>query len=197
VPNEKPDSFQCGSFEVARNPDVRQFVDKLNRLREAVDACRLQDGVGYTVSRSTNGTVLSIKPSTGGTVVAERDHQFKVSVRTKDGQTQFRVFRESFLFWTTGGAIGPETIGGLDQWLETPLPTDVRLRVRHNNSFDFVSAVVEASNLPIYAPNETSIQLARINESKRVVQSVFSFVRARNACLNGAPAIVLDTQFVF
>jgi hypothetical protein len=42
VPNEKPDSFQCGPFEVARNPDVRQFVEKLNRLREAVDACRVQ-----------------------------------------------------------------------------------------------------------------------------------------------------------
>jgi hypothetical protein len=90
VPNEKPDSFQCGPFEVARNPDVRSFVEKLNRLREAVDQCRVQPGVGYTVNRSSGGTVLAIKAGAGGSAPEER-HPFKISVSQKEGGYVYTV----------------------------------------------------------------------------------------------------------
>jgi hypothetical protein len=90
VPNEKPDSFQCGPFEVARNPDVRSFVEKLNRLREAVDQCRVQPGVGYTVNRSSGGTVLAIKAGAGGSALEER-HPFKISVSQKQNSYVFTV----------------------------------------------------------------------------------------------------------
>ena len=94
--NEKPDSFQCGPFEVSRNPDVRQFVEKLNRLREAVDACRIQPGVGYTVNRSSGGTVLSIH---AGNKSALRDnrHPWKVSLGVDDSGLFFTVEPQSYV----------------------------------------------------------------------------------------------------
>jgi len=90
MPSEKPDSFQCGPFEVASNPNVSQFVEKLNRLREAVDACRIQPGVGYNVSRSSGGTTLTIK-SESVSSPAEEDHPFKLQVRKKEDAYEFKV----------------------------------------------------------------------------------------------------------
>lgn len=88
--SEKPDSFQCGPFEVARNPNVSQLVEKLNRLREAVDACRIQPGVGYIVNRSSGGTTLAIK-SDSSSSAAVKDHPFKLQVRKKDDDYEFKV----------------------------------------------------------------------------------------------------------
>jgi hypothetical protein len=98
VPNEKPDSFQCGTFEVSRNPDVRQFVEKLNRLREAVDACRVQPGVGYTVNRSSGGTVLSIKAGGAGSPVPPDPYPFQVEWFKEDDEFCFRIQEDSRLF---------------------------------------------------------------------------------------------------
>lgn len=97
MPNEKPDSFQCGPFEVARNPDVRSFVEKLNRLREAVDACRVQPGVGYTVSRSSGGTTLSIKASAGGVAAPSDPHPFQVTTSVQQETIHFTVHKESYV----------------------------------------------------------------------------------------------------
>jgi hypothetical protein len=88
--SEKPDSFQCGPFEVARNPNVSQLVEKLNRLREAVDACRIQPGVGYNVNRSSGGTTLTIKSESVSSPAVE-DHPFKLQVRKKDDAYEFKV----------------------------------------------------------------------------------------------------------
>jgi len=88
--SEKPDSFQCGPFEVASNPNVSQLVEKLNRLREAVDACRIQPGVGYNVNRSSGGTTLTIK-SDSSSNAAVQDHPFKLQVRKKEDAYEFKV----------------------------------------------------------------------------------------------------------
>lgn len=89
MPSEKPDSFQCGPFSVAKNPDIVQFVEKLNRLREMVDSCRIQPGIGYTFTRSSGGTTLSIKTGSGASSVA--DHSFKLDVRTTTTAYEFKV----------------------------------------------------------------------------------------------------------
>jgi hypothetical protein len=87
VASNKPDSFQCGPFEVARNPDVRSFVEKLNCLREAVDACRIQSGVGYTVNRSSGGTTLSINAGSAP-AVPEQIFPFKVIISSQNNNIQ-------------------------------------------------------------------------------------------------------------
>jgi len=89
MPSEKPDSYQCGAFEIASNPNVTQFVEKLNRMREAVDSCRIQPGVGYDIIRTTGGTVLSIKNANNR---AGADiYPFKIETRQKDKKYQFFV----------------------------------------------------------------------------------------------------------
>ena len=85
--SDKPDSFQCGAFEVAKNPNVSQFVEKLNRLREAVDQCRLQPGVGYTLNRSSGGTTLSIQAGSAIQSVSPVN-PFALSIRKKDKKYQ-------------------------------------------------------------------------------------------------------------
>jgi hypothetical protein len=123
MPNEKPDSFQCGPFEVARNPDVRGFVDKLNRLREAVDQCRIQPGVGYTVNRSTNGTVLSIKPGGAGAVPPEEDYPYKVTITKKENRFFFKITTPEGPFIGSGqGAAGDAAIANAGQ--ELPFTPD-------------------------------------------------------------------------
>lgn len=72
---ENPDSFGVGEFRVVPRPDPDQLADKLNKLREAIDQCRLLPGPGYQVKRGTTGTTLTIKRrgGGGGTLAAEDD----------------------------------------------------------------------------------------------------------------------------
>lgn len=67
---DQPDSFQIGPFEVRRNPSPQELAEKLNRLREAVEQCRLQPGPGYTVSRTRGGTTLQILARPGAAPAA-------------------------------------------------------------------------------------------------------------------------------
>lgn len=67
---DQPDSFNIGPFEVRRNPSPQELAEKLNRLREAVEQCRLQPGPGYTVSRTRGGTTLQILARPGGSAAA-------------------------------------------------------------------------------------------------------------------------------
>lgn len=96
------DSFGIGPFEVRRNPSAQELAEKLNRLREAVDQCRLQPGPGYTVSRSRGGTTLQILPRPGGgggTTAAEEACPFQLTSAA-----------------TTAGlnvTVGPGTINGV------------------------------------------------------------------------------------
>ena len=186
MPNEKPDSFQCGPFEVARNPDVRTFVEKLNRLREAVDQCRIQPGVGYTVNRATNGTVLSIKTGAGGGSPPPEPHPFKVDW-VKDGETYaFTVERESYLFPHGRVADAGTKIGTLIEDLTEPV--HVTLRVGIDIEFEGGDPVTstelvakkESERLPLVEPESGGQQphhnviLATVATSGTVVQAARS-----------------------
>ncbi|NBW17829.1 MAG: hypothetical protein EBR82_58610 [Caulobacteraceae bacterium] len=114
---EQPDSYGCGPFEVARRPDVQQFVDKLNRVRQAVDACRLQDGIGYTVNRSTNGTTLTMRPGRGG-LQQEIIHPFRISVKKED---------KKYLFYVLTGTIDGIIPKKVEEWVEFKPPANIYL----------------------------------------------------------------------
>lgn len=187
MPNEKPDSYQVGAFEVARNPDVRQFVDKLNRLREAIDQCRLQDGVGYTVSRSSGGTTLSIQPAGRGGAAAPAPHPWKITTRIADGQPQAFVQASSQLLWTTGTDV---SVDGLGEWITAPRPCDVYLRVSWTSAFAFAEARVEAlAERPAPTDNSTSIRIGGVLANGEVIQAVTTDIQTRNACRNGKPSV--------
>jgi len=109
MPSEKPDSYQCGPFSVARNPDVTQFVEKLNRLREMVDSCRIQPGKGYTFNRSSAGTTLSIHSGKG--LQLDTEYSFKLEVRKKDSGYEFKVGPGT----VQNNEIAPDNI---DTWVE-------------------------------------------------------------------------------
>lgn len=195
---QKPDSFQCGPFEVARNPDVRTFVDKLNRLREAVDSCRLQPGVGYTFSRSANGTVLNIQPRTGGGGT-EDVFPFQVTFTIRDEEVFFRVHPES----GTVGNLEVERLGeeistgqpDLDTSIRIILSADVspgpvitRLYLRSQpvdeDFFDF-----EPGQLDELAPQtRANIILATLSK-EGVVQNVRTHLTYTLGSSNGFPAL--------
>lgn len=118
--SEKADSFQCGPFEVARNPDVRQFVEKLNRLRDALDSVRLQPGVGYSVNRSSGGTTLSIQ-SGGGGVSAKDMRPFQLSFRKKDQNHQF---------YALTGTMGSVTPSNVETWVTFRPPANIFLEAK-------------------------------------------------------------------
>lgn len=152
MPSEKPDSFQCGAFEVARNPDVRSFVEKLNRLREAVDQNRLQPGVGYTVSRAPGGTVLSIKPG-GGSAEAPVRHPWKVELGSDSSGYFFRVEKQSFL--SSSGFVGFVPVGNLGVKISLGVKTldqahlcVLRISVSGINATDAVIESVREADFP-------------------------------------------------
>lgn len=186
MPNEKTDSFQCGPFEVARNPDVRTFVDKLNRLREAVDQCRIQPGVGYTINRGTNGTVLSIKTGSGGGSPPPEAHPFKVEW-LRDGDTYaFTVERESYLFPHGRVPDAGEKIGTPVKDLSEPV--HITLRIGLNIQYEGgdpvteteLVAKLESERLPLVEPQSggeqthANVILATVATSGTVVQAARS-----------------------
>lgn len=102
------DSFQIGAFTVAKNASARELADKLNRLREAVDQCRLQPGVGYTLNRSPGGTTLCIKAGGAGGAAVPDPHPWQVFVVTENRRRYFRVTTGSVL-----DGVSVENLGGL------------------------------------------------------------------------------------
>lgn len=70
---ENGDSFNINPFRVVPRPDPDQLADKLNKLREAIDQCRLLPGPGYQVKRGTTGTTLTIPRRGGGGSVTGDD----------------------------------------------------------------------------------------------------------------------------
>jgi hypothetical protein len=151
MPSDKADSFQCGPFEVSRNPDVRQFVEKLNRLREAVDQCRVQPGVGYAVNRSSGGTVLSIKTG-GGSAEAPIRHPWKVELGTDASGYFFRVEKQSFLSSGPGGVLPVSGLGGKISLgvnkLDTTYLCVLRVSVSGINATDATIESVAQSDFP-------------------------------------------------
>jgi hypothetical protein len=198
--SDKPDSFQCGPFEVARNPDVRQLVDKLNKLREAVDQSRIQPGVGYDVQRSTSGTTLSIRADRGGGIEIE-EHPFMLKVRKKDKQNQFFV---------TQGAVGNNDvrISNQEKWVDFDTPANIyleaevkdmkitKLTIKSKKPDEEMKRVEIASgeqkysriSIGLYAPTEPT------KKDFRVVQNVRTNIPAALICSEGYPAVLLTQE---
>jgi len=193
-----PDSFQCGPFEVTRSPDVRQFVEKLNRLREAVDAYRIQPGVGYTLNRSSGGTSLTINSSSAATPAVTK-RPFALSVRKKENKYQFYV--------TTGIFYNGTTIANLEQWVDfdTDPPAIIYLEAVLNN------LAVQSATIKSQKQDETfkTVEMsggkqafARIalgsysgsENSFAIVQNVMTNVYLSNVCFNGFPAVVIRQE---
>lgn len=120
------DSFQIGAFAVSKNASARELADKLNRLREAVEQCRLQPGVGYTLNRGPRGTTLAIQAAGGGAAVPD-PHPWQVSVETRENRRHFRVLAGSFIDGVTVTNLGtlvaiPQNqIGAVHCVLQIPL----------------------------------------------------------------------------
>ena len=187
--SDKPDSFQCGPFEVASNPNVSQFVEKLNRLREAVDQCRLQPGVGYTLNRSSGGTTLSINAGHGG-VVAIDPYPFKIYARKKNNQWEAKIQKESELY-----APSKRDISGLDEWtmIGNKEVCQIYLQAEISN-LNIQSAKIDFSgeSQSLVDPSEgqgvqtaTRIPLGSIARDGTITQSVKTHVRTNLGCLNG------------
>jgi len=72
---ENGDSFNISPFRVVPDPDAKLLADKLNKLREAIDQCRLLPGPGYQIKRGSTGTTLTIQRRGGGgaATAAEED----------------------------------------------------------------------------------------------------------------------------
>lgn len=202
MPSEKPDSFQCGPFEVARNPDVRTFVEKLNRLREAVDSCRLQPGVGYTLTRSPGGTTLSIKAGGGGGTAQEEPYPWKVTMGSDEDGLYYTVEPQSFLF-----------VYGRDNFLEpsnfrekvriAPRPLDVRyhavLQVQIDPESGATGAELKAYPVSEYPglvvpqdspQTQSNTILATITTAGSVVQAVRGNLQEALVNVGGYPAFI-------
>lgn len=177
--SDKPDSFAVGAFEVVRKADVRAFVEKLNRLREVVDSIRLQDGVGYTVNRSTNGTTLAIRPAAGGQ--PEKSHPWKVTLGRENRQYHYTVDPVSYI---DTGAYGPDNLNekislGTDR-LETDYFAFFNYKVSQDlfDPREFRLKAVKKADWPGYVvpqdadQTEGNFLLATITKEGRVVQAV-------------------------
>lgn len=193
--SDKPDSFQCGAFEVSRNPDVKQFAEKLNRIREAVDQCRIQPGVGYTINRSINGTVLSIKTgNSSGSVIEE--YPFKIQVRKKDNRYQF---------YSTRGIVGgnEKDVSNCEKWVDFTPPAVIYVSATISNmavqsimiKTDTISAEIPAvfiSGGEQQGSNKiiATYGSATLPEAKwELVQAVKTNLPLTLVCANGYPAL--------
>lgn len=190
------DSHGIGEFAVARNPDVRLFVEKLNRLREAVDSVRLQPGVGYTLSRSANGTVLSISKGGGGVAAPEPPFPWQVTQTTIAGRIHFIVQAESLLDGDYVDGLGVPQDTGLVS-LEPGTAVYVYVRLLINSSLAVVSKELKssleppASILPIGngPQEEANIVLATL-ASGGIVQAVRTHLQTVLVNSAGYPALV-------
>lgn len=196
--SEKPDSFNCGPFEIARNPNVSQFVEKLNRLRDAVDQCRIQPGVGYTLTRSSGGTSLTIKTGSGGSG-AEDLHPFKIKIRQKDKKYQFFI---------GSGYVGSSSVIASNQesWVDFDAPSKIYLEAKivdlkitelefktknHNEALEPVEidGNQTASRITIgfyYDPDD--------GKNYQLIQNVRTNILVKLMCSDGYPAIIMTQE---
>jgi len=197
--SEKSDSFQCGAFEVASNPNVTQFVDKLNKLREAIDQCRIQPGVGYTLTRSSGGTSLTIKTGSGSSS-PEDLYPFKIKIRQKDKKYQFFVIQ---------GSVGNNDtlVSNQEKWVDFEAPARIYLEATVSD-LKITSCLLKA-----IAPDQT-LELVTISGGKQIqsritiglfidpsnaknfqiVQNVRTNLLPVTICSDGYPAIFLRQE---
>lgn len=191
MPSEKPDSYQCGPFEVARNPNVLQFVDKLNKIREAVDQCRIQPGVGYTINRSSGGTTLSIQANSSAksSTIAK---PFAISIRTKNKKYQFYV--------KTGLINNGIKITNIEKWVDFEPPVIIYLEGEltdlvmskaslKTQKYDGVFKTIEMNNGKQKAAKIAIGTYAGANKKFEIIQNVRTNLNVTNVCFDGYPAV--------
>lgn len=201
MPGDKPDSFGCGPFEVVRSPDVRQFTDKLNRLREEIDKNKIVDGVGYTFSRSTSGTTLAIKNSSAGTMSLS-EHPFTIRTRLQQKQNQFLV---------TDGIVrnANNKISNVNQWVDFKPPAVFFLEAEISymqitkltfKSQDFY-AMLEGVTIASGEQTHSRIAIGHYTpatsgkEDYRIVQNVQTNLMCPIFCYQGYPAMVFFQEY--
>jgi hypothetical protein len=187
--SDKPDSFQCGPFEVASNPSVTQFVDKLNRMREAVDQCRIQPGVGYEIQRSTGGTTLTIKKGGGG-ATSQAIYPFKIYARIKEKKVQAKIQKESEFY-----SPSKTSITGLDEWTDIGIKDICQIYLTAQISDHAITSAKidfsgDSSSLIDPADGQsaqtaTRIPLGSVTKKGEITQSVKTHLRTNLGCLNG------------
>jgi hypothetical protein len=196
MPNLKADSFQCGPFEVLRNPSATQFAEKLNRLREAIDSCRIMPGVGYTFNRSSGGTTLSIKNPPKSGSGATLLFPFKITLKIDKNIVYYFVTLESYLYWTDGES---KRVAGIGAWNSLGSKDDnkkyIYLEAKYNaNTANFISAsILSGKDAPVLVGNGVArCVIATISKTQQITQNVRSHLIAVNACWNGNPSIVIQ-----
>lgn len=198
--NDKPDSFRCGPFEVSARPDAAQFADKLNRLREAVDMCRLQPGVGYTINRSSNGTTLSIATG-GGTSAAVEKYPFQVTTKIKKQSVHYNVYKESGKVANLEiDKLGEDISLGVQKITEnyliilsadiSPNPDITRVYIRHQKESENFSDI-EPSDKTVALPQTKANLILALITPGGVVQNVHNLVTIAQANAGGFPGYVL------
>lgn len=195
--SDKSDSFQCGPFEVASNPSVLQFADKLNRLREALDQCRIQPGVGYTLARSSGGTSLTIKTSSGSSATEDL-HPFKIKVRKKDNKYEFFVIQGTI-------ANNEKIVTNQEEWVKFDAPARIYLEAT------IVAGAITEATLKTQPPSQV-LELATISagaqtqaritigqyldpegaKNFQIVQNVRANIKANLVCSEGYPALLMS-----
>jgi len=204
MPSDKPDSFQCGPFEVSRSPNIGLFVEKLNRLREAIDSCRILPGVGYDFSRGPNGTVLTIRPShgQGQSSAAQGRHPFQLSFRTtKEKTTEFYV---------EDGIVGNNSVktDGLTSWTNFISPARIYLEAKISDTKisslsvksqpvkDAMERITTQQGVQTFARISVGTIAPASAESKTlvVVQNITTDLLSPILCVNGVPAVLLTQE---
>ena len=168
MPYTQADSFQVGPFQVTANPSARELAEKLNRLREAVESCRLQPGVGYTINRTTGGTTLVMKAGTGGGGTLPDPYPWQVQLLVENGEFFFRVEPASTLDGITVRNLGEKI----------PLQTREISRVYHcvlqvtlDQNLNATDATIKAMTSQDY-PGVVFPENARQTQINRILASV-------------------------
>ena len=201
MPSELPDSFQCGPFVKVSNPDAGVFVDKLNRLREAVDQCRIQPGVGYTFTRSSGGTSLTIKTGSGSSA-AEVLHPFKIKIRQKDKKYQFFVIQ---------GAAGNNSIiaSNQEKWVDFKPPARIYLEATISNNkntssvFKSIAPDQTLESVTIEGGGQTKSRITvglyvdpDGKENYQIIQNVKTNIIFKTICADGYPALFMVYEYL-
>jgi len=202
MPSELPDSFGCGPFVTTRNPDVSLFVDKLNKMREAVDSCRLQSGVGYDVQRSAGGTTLTIRSKQAS--AAPFEHPFKLKVRAKDKTT--------YEYWANQGVVGDGKIktSNIEQWVEFKDPVRIyleatledlaitNLKIKTQNPDDILYRTVIEDGKQTFSRITLGLYVHESKDSKnyKLIQNVTTDIMTPLFCYSGYPALAMTQEYV-
>jgi len=195
--SDKSDSFQCGPFEVASNPSVTQFADKLNRLREALDQCRIQPGVGYTLARSSGGTSLTIKTGSGSSA-AEDLYPFKIKIRKKDTKYQFFVIQGTI-------ASNEKIVTNQEEWVDFEAPARIYLEATITDGAISTATlktqppgqVLELVSIQGGAQTQARITIGQYLDPEgaknfQIIQNVRANISTKVVCSDGYPALLMS-----